>query len=178
MANKYWIANNPNSQVTDAEAQKIEELSATTVSLAELNMLDASNTEPADGPMSLSRWAKAEYDFAVDGGAISAIDLGVTIPDNAIIVGGFIEVVTTCTTASTDSGTIAISVEGANDIVTATAVSAGGNIWDAGIHDVIPDSTGSTAVKTTAARAVTATIASQVVESGKFNVWLEYVIGE
>tara|TARA_X000001382_G_scaffold129890_3_gene123080 strand:+ start:399 stop:935 length:537 start_codon:yes stop_codon:yes gene_type:complete len=178
MANKYWIANNPNSQVTDAEAQKIEELSATTVSLAELNMLDASNTEPADGPMSLSRWAKAEYDFAVDGGAISAIDLGVTIPDNAIIVGGFIEVVTTCTTASTDAGTIAISVEGANDIVTATAVSAGGNIWDAGIHDVIPDSTGSTAVKTTAARAVTATIASQVVESGKFNVWLEYVIGE
>jgi hypothetical protein len=37
MANKYWIANNPNSQVTDAEAQKIEELSATSVSLAELN---------------------------------------------------------------------------------------------------------------------------------------------
>ena len=39
---KYWIANNPNSQVTDAEAQKIEELSATGVSLAELNALDAS----------------------------------------------------------------------------------------------------------------------------------------
>ena len=37
MANKYWIANNPNSQVSDAEAQKIEELSATNVSLAELN---------------------------------------------------------------------------------------------------------------------------------------------
>lgn len=40
MANKYWIANNPNSQVTDAEAQKVEELSATGVSLAELNALD------------------------------------------------------------------------------------------------------------------------------------------
>ena len=37
MANKYWIANNPNSQVTDAEAQKVEELSATGVTLAELN---------------------------------------------------------------------------------------------------------------------------------------------
>jgi hypothetical protein len=175
---KYWVANNPNSQVTDAEAQKLEELSATTVSLAELNMLDASNTEPADGPMSLSRWAKAEYDFAVDGGTISAIDLGVTIPDNAIIVGGFIEVVTTCTTASTDNGTMAISVEGANDIVTATAVSAGGNIWDAGLHDIIPDSTGSTAVKTSQARNVTATIATAAFTAGKFNVWLEYVIGE
>ena len=39
---KYWIANNPNSQVTAAEAQKVEELSATAVSLAELNALDAS----------------------------------------------------------------------------------------------------------------------------------------
>jgi hypothetical protein len=73
---------------------------------------------------------------------------------------------------------MAISVEGANDIVTATAVSAGGNIWDAGIHDIIPDSTGSTAVKTTQARNVTATIAGQVFTAGKFNVWLEYVIGE
>ena len=45
MAGKYWIANNPNSQVTDAEAQKVEELSATDVSLAQLNsivVLDAS----------------------------------------------------------------------------------------------------------------------------------------
>ena len=41
MANKYWIANNPNSEVTDAEAQKVEELSATSVDLAELNSLDA-----------------------------------------------------------------------------------------------------------------------------------------
>ena len=40
MAGKYWIANNPNSEVTDAEAQKVEELSATSVSLAELNLLD------------------------------------------------------------------------------------------------------------------------------------------
>ena len=38
MANKYWIANNPNSQDTDAEAQKVEELSATSATLAELNI--------------------------------------------------------------------------------------------------------------------------------------------
>ena len=37
---KYWIANNPNSEVTDAEAQKVEELSATGVTLAELNLND------------------------------------------------------------------------------------------------------------------------------------------
>jgi len=175
---KYWVANNPNSEINDAKAQKLAELSASTISVAELNVLDASNTEPSDGPFSLSRWAKAEYDFAVDGGAISAIGLGVTLPDNSIIIGGFIEVLTTCTTASTDSGTMAIHAQGANDIVTATAVSAGGNIWDAGLHDAIPDATGSTAVKCTAAREVTATIAGQVFTAGKFNVWLNYVVGE
>ena len=37
---KYWIANNPNSEVTDTEAQKVEELSPTSVYLAELNFLD------------------------------------------------------------------------------------------------------------------------------------------
>ena len=41
---KYWIANNPNSQVTDAEAQKVEEFSATGVTLAELNKLDGVNS--------------------------------------------------------------------------------------------------------------------------------------
>ena len=40
MAQKYWIANNPNSQVSDAQAQKVEELSATNISLAELNLID------------------------------------------------------------------------------------------------------------------------------------------
>tara|TARA_R100000808_G_C2154335_1_gene165249 strand:+ start:7626 stop:8159 length:534 start_codon:yes stop_codon:yes gene_type:complete len=175
---KYWVANNPNSEVTDTKAQKLAELSATTISVAELNALDASNTEPADGPFSLSRWAKAEYDFAVDGGAISAINLGVTIPDNAIIVGGFIEVITTCTTASGDAGTMAIHLQSADDIVAAIAVSNGANPWDAGIKDIVPDATGSTAIKLTAARAVTATIAGQAFESGKFNVWLNYVIGE
>ena len=33
----YWVANNPNSLVTDAEAQKLEELSATSVSIGQLN---------------------------------------------------------------------------------------------------------------------------------------------
>ena len=95
MAGKYWVANNPNSEITDTKAQKIAELSASTISVAELNLLDASNTEPSDGPFSLARWAKAEYDFAVDGGAVSAIGLGVTIPDNSIILDGFVEILTT-----------------------------------------------------------------------------------
>jgi hypothetical protein len=38
---KYWVANNPNAEINDAKAQKLAELSATGVSLAELDSLDA-----------------------------------------------------------------------------------------------------------------------------------------
>lgn len=160
-------------------AAELNALYGITSSVGEMNLLDASVvTEPADGVWAaVERLAKAEYDFAVDGGAISAIDLGVTIPDNAIIVGGFVEVITTCTSA-TDAGTGALSILSANDLVTATAISAGGDIWDAGMQDIVPDATGSTAIKLTSAKAITFTIAVEAFTAGKFNVWLRYVMGE
>tara|TARA_R100000152_G_C6759147_1_gene183060 strand:+ start:490 stop:1002 length:513 start_codon:yes stop_codon:yes gene_type:complete len=40
-SDKYWLANNPNAVINDAKAVKLAELSATSVSLAELNALDA-----------------------------------------------------------------------------------------------------------------------------------------
>ncbi len=123
------------------------------------------------------RVAKAQYDFATHGGAISAISLGVQLPAKAVVVGGFVEVLTTLTSA-TDAATVALSVEGANDIVSAIAISNGGNPWDAGNHAIVPkaNTPESTSVKTTAARNITATIAIEAVTAGKFNVWLYYVM--
>jgi hypothetical protein len=111
--------------------------------------------------------------------AVAAHDLGVTIPDNALVVGGFIEVLTTFTSAN-DSATIAISVNSANDIVTATAISAGGNIWDAGKQAIVPkaNTPESTGIKLTAARAITATVAVQALTAGKATIWLYYVQGD
>jgi hypothetical protein len=144
--------------------------------------VDGVNVEPvsAEAGLGYLRVAKATYDFAVHGGAIGAINLGVTIPAKAIVCGGFIEVLTTCTTAGADAGTMAISVEGANDIVTATAVSAGGDIWDAGKRAIIPKANTPelTGVKTTVARPITATIATQAFTAGKFNVFLFFVVSD
>ncbi len=125
------------------------------------------------------RVAKAQYDFAVNGGAIGAIDLGVTIPAKAIVCGGFVEVLTTFTSA-TDAATVALSVEGANDIVSAIAISNGANPWDAGNHAIVPkaNTPESTAVKTTVARKVTATVAVEALTAGKANVWLYYVMSD
>lgn len=152
---------------------------AVTSSAAELNLLDGVAAPTADG-LGLLRVARATYDFAEHGGTIGAIGLGVTLPDNAIVCGGFVDVVTTCTTAAADAGTMAIHVQGANDIVAAVAVSNGANPWDAGLKPIVPkaNTPESTGIKLTAAREVTATIATQDFTAGKFTVFLYYLMGD
>lgn len=123
--------------------------------------------------------ATGEYDFAVDGGAISAITLrasptdimGGTVPSGSYIEGGFIEVLTGFTTGT--AATMAISIEGANDIQTATIVS-GAPYSTTGIKTITPAFTGATVVKTTAARSIVATIATGTVTAGKLRVVLYY----
>jgi hypothetical protein len=120
--------------------------------------------------------ARATYDFSSDGGAIGAIGLGVTLPDNAVVIGGFVDVITTATSA-TDAGTGAISVQSADDIVAAIAISDGSNPWDAGLQAIVPKSNTpeSTGIKLTADREITFTIAVEAFTAGKFEVFLHYV---
>ena len=122
------------------------------------------------------RSACATYDFAVHGGATGAKKLGVTIPKGAIIWESLIDVDTTCTTAGSDAGTMAISVASANDIVSAIAVSDGTNPWDAGKHAGIPVGSAATCIELTSDCVVTATIATQAFTAGKFRVWLFYFL--
>lgn len=124
--------------------------------------------------------ARAFYDFAVHGGTAGAKVLtGDVIPDNAVVLGGFVEVATTCTSAGADAGTMAIHVNAANDIVNAVAINAATD-WDAGLHAIIPkfNTPETTGIKTTAARAITGTIAVQNFTAGRFTVFLFYVVGE
>lgn len=144
---------------------------AVTSSAAELNLLDADNTEPADGTWAaVTRWAKAEYDFAVDGGDVGDISLGVTIPDNAIIASGFVEGITAVTSGG--SATVAIKLESAADVLNATAK---GSFTATG---VIPCTVAAAPFKLTAQRTVTITVATAALTAGKFNVWIEYLVGE
>lgn len=109
---------------------------------------------------------------------IAAHTLGATIPDKAFVTGVWYWVETTFTSA-TDAGTIALSVQAANDVVTATAISAGGDIWDTTalpVEGVTKIETTSTFLKTTAARAVTATVAIEALTAGKMHVWVQYFV--
>ena len=121
--------------------------------------------------------AVGEYDFAVDGGAIGAIAMrgsgsgGSQVPAGSVVLGGYIEIDTLFTTGT--AATMAISLEAANDIQTATVVS-GAPFSTTGRKSITEAFTGATTIKTTVARTLTATIATGTVTAGKGRVVVFY----
>lgn len=120
---------------------------------------------------------RALYDFSVSGGAIGAISLldengkAAVVPDNAIITDSMIDNITPAT--SDGSATIALGVNTTTDLKAATAYTS-----YTGILTGIPVGTAATAVKMTADRTVTATIATAALTAGKFYVMVEYMLSE
>ena len=114
------------------------------------------------------------------GTGVAAVCFGATsIPDNAIILDGLVDVLTIFAGDNDDSSTIAIHVNGANDLVTATAISAGGAIWDPGLHAVGPVGTAATAIKLTAARDISVTWtanADTTLSTGEMRIILRYIV--
>ena len=118
------------------------------------------------------KWAVATYDFAVDGGAISTIALlGVTgIPTGAIVLQAFVDVLTIPVGVG---ASIALQCEAAGDLQAAAAIS--GAPWStAGRKNLIAQD-GSTSLKTTAARDISAVISAAVLTAGKFTVYAQYI---
>ena len=127
---------------------------------------------------------------------IAAHGLGVYLPDNAIVIRSWYDVITTFTTAD-DSGTIALKVQGANDLVAAIAISAANpGVYDSGARGCLPgspalgaDAAHDTAIevaaliaasqiKLTAERELIATVAVQALTAGKLVLYVEYVISD
>lgn len=143
---------------------------------------------------------KATFDPGSNSGerTIAAHTIGDFLPDNAIIVGGIIDILETFTSNSaTDGATIAVSVEGSDDMVAAIAISAALDVWDAGLRGVLAgsyaqkDGEGDTAVldkarvaasyvKTSSAAQITVTVAVEALDTsaGKMNIFLYYYISE
>lgn len=124
---------------------------------------------------------------------VGAYGLGVYLPHNAIILRAWVDVITTFVSAGADAGTIAIHAQTANDIVSAIAISDATNVWDAGIRGTkignfaldgnaltqvaMGAAVAATAVKLTAERQITATVAVQALTAGKAAIYVEYVTG-
>lgn len=118
------------------------------------------------------------YDFADQGGAIGDIDLKdldgkvVKIPDNAIITDGFVDTITVPDSGD-DQATVAITLQTGADLMDATA--------EASVSGVVAlNVTGAAGnmIKLTAERTLRATIATSALTSGKFFVFVKYVLSE
>lgn len=118
------------------------------------------------------RMAVGLYDFGTDGGAVGDITLrGDTIPSGAIITDVLIHVDTALTSGG--SATVALKAESAADLNAADAIS--GAPWST-TGAKRGDLTATTApVKTTAARAIVATVATAALTAGKFSVYVSYL---
>ena len=109
------------------------------------------------------------YDFSVDGGVAGAIVIGAgRIPAGAVIFDGLVHVVAAVVG---DTSTLAISIVGANDILTATAEAS---LTIGAFLDVVPDGTATNVLLVSAESGCTFTIASVDLTAGKVVVALRY----
>lgn len=122
----------------------------------------------ADGLVQ-KRVARATWDFSELGGATGSIPLGVTLPDNAIITHAYADVVTAAASAG-GNGTIALSSEGAGDLLAAVdADTLSGQV------DLVPDGTAANMIKLTADRELTVVVAVEDLTAGNIVFYVEYV---
>lgn len=115
---------------------------------------------------------RVDYDFAVHGGAVGAIPLGVSLPNKAIIQRGYGDIITAFTSTG-GTGTIALGANTTNDLLAAVDADTLANRFE-----LIPVGTAVTMVKTTAAREITLTVAVAAITAGKAVFFLEYVLSD
>lgn len=107
---------------------------------------------------------------------LGIVGLGQFVPDNAIITRAFYDVVTTFTSPTADTGSIALQALAANDLVTATTIVTG-TTWDAsGMIVTVPIETTSTMIKMTSTEELKAVLAADTVTAGKLNLYVEYLL--
>ncbi len=116
------------------------------------------------------------WSFADQGGAVTTVNLHTPksnsplLPKNAIVVGCYLDVLTT----PTGGGTIAFSTgKSAADLLTATTATT-----LTGIVACVPTGTAATAIKLTADVTPTMTVASTAVTAGKINVHILYLLSD
>jgi hypothetical protein len=142
-------------------------------------------------------YACGTYEVGVDVATAGAHNLGVYIPDDAIILRAWYDVVTAFT-SDDNSATIKLGLVTQNDacFVAAIAISDASTPWDAGVHGTLigapvlgAESAHDTALevaallaavtlKTTAERELVLTSATQTLTAGKLNLFVEYVISD
>ncbi len=124
---------------------------------------------------------RLRYDFAVEGGATGTYTLRdengnyPVLPIGAIVTQVFVDIITAVVSTSND-GTFALNLNAAGDLL--AAVDADTFPLSAGHPTTgIPTGAAAVMVKATAARQITMAIATHAFTSGKFDVFVYFVLG-
>lgn len=125
--------------------------------------------------LGLPRVARAKYDFAVDGGAIGLITpvTNVTLPDNAIIIGGILNPTTALT--SLGSATIASGTSAGSSATSLKAATAVASYSLDALLAVVPVWTAGSSFKMTAAGLITLTVATAALTAGVLEISVFYI---
>lgn len=134
-------------------------------------MIKAASTANVLG---VRRIARFTYDFAVNGGAVSTISLGVALPARSIITQSWIQTITPIVSTNND-GTLALQCETANNIFTATDIDADSAY---AIRAGASDGVAANFKQITSACNISAVIAVHAFTAGKVIGWAEYVVSE
>lgn len=118
-----------------------------------------------------TKWARGDYSFAADGGAVGNINLGTSVPSGALVLSAYMEV----TAAVTGAGaSVALQIESAGDVQAAAAIS--GAPWSTtGLKLSSARTRAAVPLKTTADRDIVAVVSAAVITAGAFRVYVEYI---
>jgi hypothetical protein len=121
-----------------------------------------------------TKWARAYYDFATDGGAVGTITLrGDKIPSGARVLSAYIDVKTQVTGGA--GATVSLGIESAADVRAAATLATAPKLDTVGTPVSAVTNPSTAAVKTTADRDVVATVAVAALTAGQFSVLVEYI---
>lgn len=120
-----------------------------------------------------TKWARAYYDFATDGGAISAINLrGDKLPSGAMVLRTIVNVATLVTGGA--GATCSLGTEAATDLRAASTLTTAPALDTTG-NKLLAVTAATAPLSLTAERHIVATIAVNALTAGRFSVLVEYV---
>jgi len=105
--------------------------------------------------------------------ALGTNSLGVIVPDNAVVIGGYLDI-TTGLTGTGVLSTVALQLNGSADILAAVTVTNAAGLNATGVHAIIPVGTAATAVKMTGERTLNIVVGVEALNAGVGTVILEY----
>lgn len=121
------------------------------------------------------RVVEATYDVSVDEATAGSHELGISIPDNAIITRSYLDILTRPAHANGSAGgSLIVEVESAADVLAAKHAGT----FSVGLLEGLQTGAVSAAIKTSAVRQPKVIVTGDTLTAGKVKVFLEYVVSE